>query len=72
MALMWLLMQDVRPLRVGFLFAEPFFFLIFPVLLFLDVFVSLVFFLPGISLVFLGVFCLFSKVFRGSPGEKNP
>ena len=44
----------------------------FPVLLFLDVFGSLVFFFLGISLVFLGVFCLFSRVFRGSPGEENP
>ena len=43
-----------------------------PVLLFLDVFVSLVFFLLGISLVFLSVFSVFSKVFRGSQGEKNP
>ena len=41
-----------------------------PVLLVLDVFVSLVFSLLGISLVFWGVFCLFSKVFRGSPGER--
>ena len=44
----------------------------FPVLLFLGVFVSLVFFLLRNSLVFLGVFCLFSSAFKGSQGEKNP
>ena len=44
----------------------------FPVLLFLGVFVSLVFFLLGFSLVPLSVFCLFSRIFKGSPSEENP
>ena len=39
---------------------------LFTVLLFLGVFVSLVFFLLGISLVFLSVFCLFFRIFKGS------
>ena len=41
-----------------------------PVLLFLVVFGSLVFFLARNFLDLLGVFCLFSKVFRGSQVEK--
>ena len=43
-----------------------------PVLLFLGVFVSLVFFLLRTSLVVLSVFCLFFSAFKGSRGEKNP
>ena len=42
-----------------------------PVLLFLDVFISLLFSLLGFSLVSLSVFCLFSKVFRASQGKEN-
>ena len=37
-----------------------------------SVFVSLVFSLLGISLVFGGVFCLSSRVYKGSQGQKNP
>ena len=44
----------------------------YSVLLFLGVFVSLVFFFPGIFLVFLSVLCLFYGVFEGSHSEKNP
>ena len=43
-----------------------------PVLLFLDVFWFLRVFVDRKFLDFLGVFCLFSKAFRGSQGEKNP
>ena len=44
----------------------------FPVLLFLGVFVSLLYFFLGISLVFLSVFCLFYMVLEGLQREKNP
>ena len=43
-----------------------------PVLLFLGVFISLVFFLLRKSLVFLSVFCLVLRVFEGLHGEKIP
>ena len=42
----------------------------FPVLLFLGVFVSLVFFFLGISLVFWSVFCLFIRVLRVRTARK--
>ena len=43
-----------------------------PVLLFLGVFVSLVFFLLGFSLIFLSLSCLFYRIFKGPRGEENP
>ena len=43
-----------------------------PVLLFLGVFVSLLFFSLWNSLVFWGIFCFFSRVFKDSQSEKNP
>ena len=43
-----------------------------PVLLFLGVFVSLVFFLLGISLVFFDCFLIIFQDFKGSQGEENP
>ena len=67
--------RDFRGLPGKFFFCGGFPYLFLrkhPVLLFLDVFVSLVFFFLGISLVVLSVFCLFYRVSEGSHGEINP